>query len=403
MAQKGSIRFLVLATALVLPAAWFTTALAGEESSDPLAGVKFEMKAYFDYSSGLRGLPDGGQDGFNRFHVTRGYFTVKKQANDWLSARITMDIHQDDSGDYKRRDKYLYAEILPGDFGFLTHQKSEIGIGHMPWLDFEEHINLYRCQGTMAIERAGTFNSADVGVSLRGYLGGKLVDAKAKTGNKKYVGRYGSWHVGVYNGGGYHAEEANENKVVEGRLTVRPLPEILPGLQLSGLILDGKGNGQKTDKDEDGNVLKTYDTPDYRVALGMVSYEHPRVQATAQVFRTRGNAKGKWYGDDGKALKAQGYSGFLNLKVPGTDGRLNLFGRLDHFDADRCGVIADKTAYKMTIGGVAYDLHKGNLVLLVLESTSYEENFVEKGEVPSEEPVRLGDDQKVQLVFQINI
>jgi hypothetical protein len=394
------VQILILAGALVLASLWFAPAWSSEGDSNPLAGIKFEMKAYFDYSNGRMGQPGGVEADFNRFHMTRGYFTFRKQANDWLSARITMDIHQDDTGDYKRRDKYIYAEIQPGDADFLTNLKSEIGIGHMPWLDFEEHINPYRCQGTMAIERAGTFNSADVGVSVRGYLGEKLVDAKAKTGNKKYAGRYGSWHVGVYNGGGYHAEEMNENKVLEGRLTVRPLPDILPGLQLSGLVLHGKGNVEATVE----ATKAAGSIPDYKVNLGMLSFEHPSVTLTGQVFTTEGNAKGQWVDSaTGEALKTQGYSAFANVKIPGADGRLSLLGRFDHFDADSDDVIAEQTAYDLIIGGIAYDMHKGNLLMLVFESTDYEEHFVGKGKVPSDEAVNLGDEQKIQLVYQIKM
>lgn len=49
------------------------------------------------------------------------------------------------------RLKYLYAELRPPDAGPFTDMKSEIGMGHIPWLDFEEHINPYRCQGTMPL------------------------------------------------------------------------------------------------------------------------------------------------------------------------------------------------------------------------------------------------------------
>jgi len=378
----------------------FTTPAQAADSSNPLEGVSVEMKAYFDYSNGQMPLADGGQADYNDFHMTRGYLTIKKKATSWLSARITMDIHQDEEGDYKRRDKYFYAEITPGDAGFLTHLKSEVGIGHMPWLDFEEHINPYRCQGTMAIERAGTFNSADVGISLRGYLGETLEDAKARTGNSKYAGRYGSWHVGVYNGGGYHAEEMNENKMLEGRLTVRPLPDVLPGLQLSGLILHGKGNTGPVVEEE-----KAFgEIPDYKVTLGMLSYEHPSVTVTGQIYSTEGNAKASWFDPvTGNALKTQGWSAFANVKVPGTDGRLNVLGRMDHFDADSDDVIAEFTAYDMIIGGLAYDLHKGNLLMLVFESTEYEANFVGKKKVPSDTAVKLGDEQKIQLVYQIKM
>ena len=43
----------------------------------------------------------------------------------------------------------------------------------------------------MAIERAGTLNSADLGVSLRGNFGGELEDAKVRTGNHHYAGKFG--------------------------------------------------------------------------------------------------------------------------------------------------------------------------------------------------------------------
>ncbi|MDY6951852.1 MAG: hypothetical protein SWE60_10085, partial [Thermodesulfobacteriota bacterium] len=226
-----------------------------------LKGVKVGMLAYIDYSSGVTPEHHDGESSYNEFRLTRGYFTVKKKLFPWMHTRVTIDTHQDDTGDYKNRLKYLYAELRPPDFGFLTNMKSEIGLGHIPWLDFEEHINPYRCQGTMAVERAGTFNSADAGVSLRGYFGGKLKDAAEKTGSHYYDGKYGSWHLGVYNGSGYHASEENNNKALEGRLTVRPLPEAIPGLQLSYFGISAEGNKEAVNGDY----------PDYNVNLGMVS------------------------------------------------------------------------------------------------------------------------------------
>ncbi len=355
--------------------------------SEALQGLKFEALAYVDYSNGRTPLAGNAEAEFNRFTLTRGYFTVKKQMNDWLGMRATIDIHQDNTGDFKAREKYFYAEIKPPDRGPFTNMKSEIGLGHMPWLDFEEHINPYRSQGTMAIERAGVFNSADVGVSLCGNLGGRLADAKKRTGNDHYDGRYGTWHLGVYNGGGYHADENNENKLGEVRLTVRPLPDQAAGLQFSYLGIFGEGN--------------TSDGPDYMVNLGMVSFERPDVVATAQFFVTEGNAKGSWV-DTGSSevLKTQGYSAFGNVKIPGTERRLSVFGRYDHFDADVDDVIAEKTAYDMSLAGVAYELHPGNHLLLVFESTDFEVDAAGKGALPHT-GTRLGSEQRMQAVYQI--
>ncbi|MEW5995380.1 MAG: hypothetical protein AB1744_13440, partial [Candidatus Zixiibacteriota bacterium] len=99
-------------------------------------------------------------------------------------------------------------------------------------------------------------------------------------------------------------------------------------------------------------------------------------------------------------LKTLGYSAFGNLRMPGTDNRLSLFGRFDYFDIDADDVIADKTAYTMVIAGASYALHKGNLVMLVFESTDYERNSAGKGKVPSVNK-NLGSEQKVQAVYQI--
>jgi hypothetical protein len=364
--------------------------MAGETSSgtqkSPLDGIKISALGYFDYSNGESALPSDSSKDYNYFKLTRGYLTVTKELNDWLSVRSTLDLTQESGGDYKIRQKYIYANIKPKDAGFLTNMNMEIGMGHIPWLDFEEHINPYRCQGTMAVERAGVFNSADLGIGLYGYFGGKLENAREKTGNSFYDGLYGSWHLGVYNGSGYHAVEANENKAAEMRATIRPLPLLVPGLQVSYFGVFAKGNIAKS--------------PDYNVRLGMISYEHPFAAITAQYFTTDGNAKGTWIDSTDKALKTEGYSIFGNFKIGGKNVPLSLFGRYDFFDTDADHMVAEKTAYNMIVAGLSYDLHKGNLIMLTFEITDYEEDAGEKGKLP-ETGNNLGDDQKMQLVYQI--
>jgi hypothetical protein len=367
---------------------------SSSSSASPLDGLKFNVLGYFDYSNGKSPLDSNSSKSYNLFKLTRGYLTTTKQLNAWMSVRSTLDLTQDDKGDYKIRQKYLYANLKPKDIGPLTGMNMEIGMGHIPWLDFEEHINIYRCQGTMPIERAGVLNSADLGVSVYGGLGGKLEDAAKKTGNSGYDGLYGSWHVGIFNGSGYHATEANENKVGEMRFTIRPLPFQIPGLQLSYFGLFGKGN-------VDSN-------PDYNVNMGMLSFEHPVITVTGQYFMTDGNAKGTWINPDtssakalkDKVLKTEGYSIFGNFRIPETDSRLSLFGRYDHFDIDKDDIIADKTAYDMVIGGIAYDLFKGNMILLTYEMMDYEKDAGEKGKLPKKDN-KLGDDNKIQMVYQI--
>ena len=77
-------------------------------------------------------------------------------------------------------------------------------------MDFEESIwPLPVLKAPCPLNGPGCFSSADFGFSIRGNFGGQLANAKELIGNTHYDGRYGSWHVGVYNGTGYHAVEVN--------------------------------------------------------------------------------------------------------------------------------------------------------------------------------------------------
>jgi len=355
-----------------------------------LQGIKVGMLAYMDYSYGDSPEFHDMDSDLSEFRITRGYITVEKEILPWLHARVTLDTHQDSTGDWKMRLKYYYGELRPPDFGFLTNMKSEVGMGHIPWLDFEEHINPYRCQGTMAIERAGVFNSADLGVSLRGYFNGKLKDAKEKIGHDHYNGRYGSWHLGLYNGSGYHNSEDNNDKVIEGRLTLRPLPDVIPGLQLSYFGLYGEGDQENSGK-----------LPDYQVNLGMLSYQNPWVILTGQYFQAQGNAKGTWVDAQGDALDTKGYSVFGNVKLPVLEKKLSVFARYDHFDQDDNARIGSDAEYDMVMGGLAYDIYKGNLVMLTYETTDYGDDAAKKTNVPDPAKRNLGDDEKIQAVLQI--
>jgi hypothetical protein len=364
-----------------------------------LGGLELGTLSYVDFSGGRE---DDG-DSFNRFAITRGYINAKWKLNPWLGFRITPDVHQDEFGDFKLRLKYLYAELRPPDLGFLTDMKSEIGIGHMPWLDFEEHINPYRVQGTMFIERAKTFNSADIGVSLRGLFGGQLDSEYQDKVSHYYPGRWGSWHIGVYNGGGYHADESNKNKVPEWRISLRPLPDLLPGLQLHYFGLYGKGNHRNA-----GGF------PDYEVNLGMLSYQNEWIAFTGQYARTRGNNKGTLAvpvvpppldANDptltDEALRGEGYSFFFKSKLPVCDRKLSAFARYDHFDPDRTNrVTSGDDSYHLANAGLAWEFFDHWMLLLAYERIMYEDNNGGLGKVP-ESNTNLADDWRVQTALQI--
>jgi hypothetical protein len=332
-------------------------------------------------------------------------------------------LYQDSTGDWKLRQKYLYGELRPPNAGgVLTEMKGEIGLSHIPWLDFEEALNPYRCQGTMPLERAGVFNSADLGVSLRGNFGGRLANSKEVVGNDHYDGRYGSWHIGVYNGGGYHAGEVNENKPVEYRITVRPLPDYLPGFQASYFGIYGKGNN--TSFNSLGKGYFNF-SPDWIVHEGFLSYQHPWFILSAQMFATKGNQGGNWInqpapskpiGMRANSLWTRGYSIFGDVKIPVkvfNEYRCHAFYRTDWFNADQDEVIAKSAKYTKLITGMAFHIYKSNLLLLAFEKTWYGRDYGIDGGTgyngtgnrvvsPGTNGKNLGTDQRFQTVYQIS-
>jgi hypothetical protein len=361
-------KMLIFVSALLILAAWLPAAATASEESE--SGVEFVK--------GLDGLSIGGlwylsyQDGetggedFSKFVVKRGYINIEKEILRWkggtvLEGRITPDVHQDDEGDLKVRLKYAYGKFKWQ--GMQWQPWLEMGVVHMPWLDFEEHINLFRMQDTLFVERNGTFNSADFGLTFGGFIGPKL------DGLKYYPGKYGSFSVGIYNGGGYHAKEANTGKVIEGRLTVRPFPGTVRGLQFSYFGLTGEGN--------------TAEEPDWTVNMGMVSYEFDRGVVTATYYAGDGNQKGSAVDENGDALARDGYSFFGEVRLLESKA-FSLFGRYDDFDFD---TDVDNDGLTRTIAGVAYDLGHHNTFVLDWDHADYEDD-------------RDADD-RIQLTLQV--
>ena len=281
---------------------------------------------------------------FSRFIIKRGYINVEAKLFSFMSARITPDVTQEETGDLKVRLKYAYAKFTPRDLGFITKPEVEFGVVHMPWLDFEEHLNNYRMQDTMFMERFGLFDSADMGVTLMGLLGGSLPEEYRKTVNNYFPGRFGSFAFGVYNGGGYHAREENTNKAFEGRLTLRPLPDQAPGLQFSYFGVRGKGNSAAA--------------PDWSVDSVMASYESRLMVLTGTWVDALGNQSGLAVDASGQALDSKGWSLFGEAKL---SPRISVIARYDRFDPNQA---SEDDTQSRTIVGAAYHIGKGNTVLV---------------------------------------
>lgn len=282
----------------------------------------------------------------NQAKLERGYLTLKFKPCNWFEPRVTLDVNQNADGDFQARFKYLYGKfILPVETIFFSDPYIEFGMVHTPWFDFEENFNRYRAQGTMFIERNGVLNSADVGATAGALFGVKLDREYRERVNPHYPGVYGSFALGVYNGGGYHAAEANQNKVFEARLTLRPLWMVLPGFQLSYFYINGNGN--------------TAAEPDWRLHDMMLTYEHEYFTLGGQYVLGQGNQAGDRLDDEGAAQEFTGYSFCGEFKLPWIKSAV--FMRYDDFDWDTDG---GPPAGRRLIAGYAFHFLPGNFLLL---------------------------------------
>ncbi len=294
------------------------------------------------------------------FRVKRSYFDVKTKINDRLSIRYTQDITIDkegiDAGNIETRMKYMFLKVKMRDLGFISKQYLEIGMAHRPWVDFDSKINLYRLQDEMFTDRNDIINSADLGVSWVGLFGKELDEDYQKKVSSAYPGRYGSFAIGVFNGGGYSALEKNRNKTIETRITLRPLPDHVPGLQISHAFAYGLANVPDVKAPFLLNII----------ALSSQSRYHT---LHAQYYTGLGSNQDHFVSEDGNSYKNYGFSVLGELKTPKLP--FTIFSRYDYLSSEAW----ENKAETVLSAGVAYLFAKSKL------AAYYERNtYVDKVE-----------------------
>ena len=274
--------------------------------------VRVGMLSYLQYNAELK-----NRNGANAFDVTRTYLNINGQLAPRVRFRFTPDIRRitDGSlaGSLTVRVKYAFLQL-----DNVGPQRSWVrfGLGHTPWLDFEEAVQRYRVQGQMFSEREGLIpGSADFGV---GYFA-------------PLPGNYGEFHAGVYNGEGFTQAEANKYKSVQGRLTVRPFPNrgLANFLRVSGFYSAG---------------WYAQDRP-RNVGIVMAHYEHRHLVATVQ----RVDATERPLAIDPADTQRTGWSVFVEPRQ-GTEGLAGI-ARIERFDPN--DAIADNS-HRRIIAGAAY-------------------------------------------------
>lgn len=249
---------------------------------------------------------DGNTISANAFNVTRSYINITGNVSRLVSFRITPDIRRQTGtggsldGSLIFRLKYAYAQIRLDDW-LPAGTQLRVGSIQTPFIESQESVYRYRFQGTAFAERDGGLTSADVGVSLRTPL----------------ANNYGDVQVALYNGEGYQRAEANDQKSLQLRATVRPLPGAqspLRGLRLTAFYL-----GDHYQKNAER-----------RRFFASALFEHARLNAGFDFLTGTDRTSAA-----SSAVDSKGYSffvtPFLNEKGTGWEGLL----RFDRHDANR--------------------------------------------------------------------
>jgi hypothetical protein len=338
------------------PALAQVTPAAGHTPPDDTPSVKVGVTIFSDYT--FTDEPtvldsDGNKIHPSAFNISRAYINVTGNLSHNVSFRVTPDISRlatTTTATLDPNESVKVATSLDGSLAFrLKYAFGQLnlddrwskgswvrfGVQQTPYIDWNEGIYRYRFQGTIFVDREGFLSSSDFGLSTHYSL----------------PGGYGDVHGGYYNGETFAKAETSDQKAIQIRGTLRPLPNsgILKGLKLTAF----------------------YDADSYfqgdarRRAIGAVTFEHKYVNAGAEYLSAADQPLAA-----APLVKAEGYSVWATPRsTKGWEGLLRYDNLKPNKDVD-----ATKTR---RIAGVAYWFHTQQAggaaaVLLDYESVAYD-------------------------------
>ncbi len=264
----------------------------------------------------------GNEVSQSAFGVGRAYINVTGQLNHLIKFRLTPDITRETgtgsslNGSLVFRLKYGYAEFNLDDWMWRgTYVR--VGMIQTPIVGFEEDLYRYRFQGTVFPDREGYLSSADFGVMFR----------------TQFPNSYGEVVGAVYNGDAYTRADPNNQKAIQVRGTLRPFPAPGPwrGLRLTGFY----------DFDNLATDLER------RRAIGMVTFEHPLVNAAFSYLDAKDQAAPTTTTPITPEIDSSGYSFWMTPRTKmGLEGLL----RIDRLSPNE----ANDSLKQRVIAGIAY-------------------------------------------------
>jgi hypothetical protein len=189
--------------------------------------------------------PGPGNNGFNSFDLTRSYLNFVWTPSDRFLVRITPNIYRevDTSGAVQNSQSSSVSTNVNGNLSFRLKygylqvndvlykgQNFKIGQIENPLIPWEEDLYGYRFVNLVPLNFFA-YSSTDLGIAA---LGPIMINGA----------KYADYWFGVYNGSSFHAQEQNEERSPQGRLTIYPLAETpsLAGLGMTGFFSYGYNN-----------------------------------------------------------------------------------------------------------------------------------------------------------------
>lgn len=304
---------------------------------------------------------DGNTIHSSSFNIARAYLNLTGSVNHFITFRVTPDIARETgtgsslAGSQTFRLKYAFAQVALDDW--TTHGSwVRVGVQQTPFVDYSEGIYRYRWQGTVFAEREGFITSSDAAIS----------------GHWNIPNGYGDFHGGFYNGEGYSKAEANNEKAIQFRASVRPLPlgGVWRGLRLTGFLVDDHYvEGAKRQR-----------------TIGQITYEHPLVNAGIELLSAKDRTS-----ITKAEVDAKGYSIWATPKLG--DKGWELLLRHDQLTPNKS---INSQKRKRDIAGLAYwlpNLNKLSAAVMLDRDSLKQSGFT---------PVRVNDTRyglKMLLIF----
>ncbi len=275
------------------PAAAQVTPAAGVTPADDTPSVKVGGTIYASYvytQEPTTTDADGNVIHPSSFDITRAYINVTGNISHLISYRITPDITRESTsatlgagekvsssldGSLTFRLKYTFGQFNLDDAWASKGSWARLGLQQTPYIAWMEDIYRYRFQGQLFEESEKYMTSSDFGLSTQ----------------YRFPGNFGEVHGGYYNGDGYSKGDANDQKAIQIRATLRPVPN---GGAIRGLRFTAFYDADNYAKNDDKTRLILNSTFENKHINAGADWVQTKDRATAASAEMKGEGWSLW-------------------------------------------------------------------------------------------------------------